>query len=141
MIERKATVIATQGEVLQVRIKTESTCGSCGHRSQCSPEKLIEVPRLHDAAPGDEITLGVEGGTLCASACVAYLLPAFTMLVGALSFEAAGTGASMLGALGGLLVGLVVGRLLAKHFLVGSVAPTIVPTAPGCAALPDRRPL
>lgn len=136
MIERKGTVVSAQGNLLQVKITAESTCASCGHRGQCNPDQLVEIPLVPNALPGDEVTLSVDGGTLCASACAAYLLPAFAMLVGALAVEGMGygTGASIVGAFVGLFGGLIGGRLISKYFIDGSVAPSIAHPVPPCSA-------
>lgn len=119
LITQSGLVRAIVGDQAQVVVATTG-CASCGHAGGCGigklaggrRETLISLPAagLH---LGQRVTLELPEKQLTQAALFGYLLPAVTLLMGALIGEKvdAGETAAVLGAGIGLLAGLFLTRL------------------------------
>ena len=127
MIEQRARVVGTEAGFALVEAAPSGGCGTCGVQGGCGVSKLgkllpqrsrvLRVANELGARPGDEVTLGVAEDALLASALAAYLPPLAGLLAGALLGGAFGPEDMwpMLGAGGGLLLGLAASRLLSRR--------------------------
>lgn len=112
-------------------------CGGCGHQSGCGIGRLaggrqqtlveVELPPASAAggpavAAGDQVTLLLAKDRLLAAALLGYLLPAITLIAGAVggSLLAASDGQrdalGAAGALLGLIAGVALPRLAARRW-------------------------
>lgn len=106
------------GEAL-VAVPTQG-CAGCGQRSGCGVGQLAGRGRttlVRVAAParikaGDTVTLDVAQDALHRAALVGYLVPALTMVAGALAGEWAGLGEA--GPVAGSVLGLALGVLAVR---------------------------
>jgi len=128
MIERNGTILAVQDGVATIRVATPSACASCGSRGACgSKDTTVRLPVAATLRAGDGVTLMLAEGALVRGALRAYLLPAVTLLLGAIALSAFGDLAAVGGALSGLGVGLIAQRILARR---ATCAPPAVSPAP-----------
>lgn len=105
-------------------------CGGCGQRRSCgigklaadNPQTLVELDVPSGLAIGDPVTVSLAEDKLLVAALVGYLLPAVSLVSGAIfgSLLAADANAqdvtAVLGAAAGFGVGIAVSRLLARRF-------------------------
>lgn len=101
-----------------VAVAVRSGCASCGQ--SCGIGRLAgggKTALLHLSAPpglkaGDRVTLDTDAATMSRAALIGYLLPAFTLIVGAGLGEtfAGGDLGAAFGALSGLAGGLALAR-------------------------------
>lgn len=125
MIERSGTILAVHDGVATIRVETPSACASCGSRSACgSKDALVRLPVAATLRAGDDVTLTLAEGALVRGALRAYLLPAATLLLGAIALSAFGDLAAVGGALSGLGAGLVAQRILARRAACAAPAVT-----------------
>ena len=122
MIETTARVISSDNGTVLIQPSNESGCGGCKSRSVCgvsglgkyfsNTRKAISVECDANVHAGDELQLSMDEGDLLKAGLMAYLLPSVLALVGAGSVAAYGFGdfAAVLGAAGGVAVGLLLGR-------------------------------
>jgi len=127
MIEQRARVVGTEGGFALVEAAPSGGCAACGVQGGCGVSKLgkllprrsrvLRVANELGARPGDEVTLGVAEDALLASALAAYLPPLAGLLAGALLGGAFGPDDMwpMLGAGGGLLLGIAASRPLSRR--------------------------
>lgn len=130
MIQRPARVIAIHADHMQVAFDPASACGSCGSKKAChsgNPERSLQLPVQAGLAAGDEILLGIESSSLNLAALLAWLLPAFALLLGAALGQAlfGSDLAAILAALGGLTAGLLLARQLARRYADPLMQPSI----------------
>lgn len=130
MIQRPARVIAIHADHMQVAFDPASACGSCGSKKAChngNPERSLQLPVQAGLATGDEILLGIESSSLNLAALLAWLLPAFALLLGAALGQAlfGSDLAAILAALGGLTAGLLLARQLARRYADPHMQPSI----------------
>jgi len=100
-------------------------CSSCGEKSGCAigrmsgdnKTSLIEVATAEHVSVGDSVTLSMPQVALHRAALIGYLIPAVTLLAGAIAGQAAtGTdGGAAIGALAGLLAGMIPGRMAGRR--------------------------
>ncbi|WP_018989072.1 SoxR reducing system RseC family protein [Aromatoleum toluclasticum] len=96
-------------------------CSSCGERSRCGVGKLaggakvslVTVPACDGLAPGDAVTLAADPDAINRAALLGYLLPALLIVAGAVGGDrlAHTDVAAVLGAFGGLVLGVLVTRM------------------------------
>jgi sigma-E factor negative regulatory protein RseC len=123
MMETRVKVIGRHEGQLLVQSTEQSGCGGCGSRSVCGVSGLarhfaggrkpIAVSCSAEARAGDELQLQMNEGDLIKAGLMAYLLPSVLALAGACIAAAYGLGdiGAVLGAAGGVAVGLLAGRL------------------------------
>ncbi len=129
MIERSGTILSVHDGVATIRVETPSACASCGSRGACgSKDTTVRLPVAATLRAGDGVTLTLAEGALVRGALRAYLLPATTLLLGAIALSAFGDLAAVGGALSGLGVGLIAQRILARRAACASPAVSPAPT-------------
>jgi len=126
MIETKARIVSISDGTAWVAPTEESGCGGCGSRSSCAVsglakhfsrrQKLVPVACDASAKPGDELVLAVSEGELLKAGLMAYLLPTVLSVAGAAWASSRGYGdiGSVAGMAGGIALGLLIARLLAR---------------------------
>lgn len=109
-------------------------CSGCGQKSACglgrlagaARENLVRLPACDGLRAGDAVMLEAEGGALLRAALLGYLVPALSLVIGAVGGDAwlgsdagavAGAGA---GFLGGLLVVRAGASRLSRHTVVAA---------------------
>jgi sigma-E factor negative regulatory protein RseC len=124
-IECRGEVIGlVHGSALIRLERAPSSCGGCSSRSTCSSghaasqEVLMEMPQ--GTKIGDQVTVSMPSSSVALAALLGYLLPPVFLLLGAIAADSCfgGDAAAVLGAAGGLLLGLLVARI-AAHFTFG----------------------
>lgn len=129
MSERSGTILSVHDGVATIRVETPSACASCGSRSACGgKDKTVRLPVAATLRAGDGVTLTLAEGALVRGALRAYLLPAITLLLGAIALSAFGDLAAAGGALSGLGFGLIAQRILARRVTCASPAVSPAPT-------------
>ena len=123
MIETTARVVSSANGTVLVQPSTQSGCGGCGSRNVCGVSGLVKyfsgkrkaIPVQCDAGvrAGDELQLSMSEGDMLKAGMLAYLLPSVLALVGAGVVTAYGYGdvGAVLGAVGGIALGFLLGRL------------------------------
>ncbi|MCX8085562.1 MAG: SoxR reducing system RseC family protein [Rhodocyclaceae bacterium] len=116
MNARQATILTIADGLATLRVEVPAACGSCASRSHCgTTARTIQLPAPPGVQPGERVMLAMPAGALARSALLAYLLPAGLTLIGAVSLAAAGDLAAVAGAGGGLGLGLIAQRVLARR--------------------------
>jgi sigma-E factor negative regulatory protein RseC len=134
MIEEQGIVVASEAGIAEVEIVRRSTCGACSARSGCGvslldrvlgrrPQRLLLADKfkLH---PGDEVIVGIPEGSLLKAALVAYMIPLFGLLAGAILGDlpqldgALDQGLPLLAGILGFVAGLLVTRLYSRRLAV-----------------------
>jgi sigma-E factor negative regulatory protein RseC len=131
MIEQEARVRAVDGDIAEVVVMRQSTCGGCQAKSGCGTalvgdlfpnrEMALRLANTQQARTGDRVLVGLPEATLQVAALLLYGLPLLALLVGAMagqwlaetSNSAAEPGA-ILGGLFGLMAGLMAARRLGQ---------------------------
>lgn len=123
MLHAAARVLSLQDGMALVRLEAAAACGSCGAQAACGSgrERLVDVAVPPDISAGDRVSLQLPETDLNRSALLAYLLPAATMLLGALLLAAGGDTPAALGAALGLGLGLVCLRIFGRRSDGGGV--------------------
>lgn len=132
MIEEQGRVIAREPGAVWVETLRQSSCGSCSARHGCGQALLqragvgsrhghIRVLSEEPLTIGEQVLIGVPEQALLRSSLLVYLLPLGGLFALALTGQAIGLSEPLLVllALGGLLGGLLLVRLLA-HRAAGS---------------------
>jgi sigma-E factor negative regulatory protein RseC len=116
-------VVGVEHDFLWVETVKASVCGSCAARAGCGQRllagcgrrgvlRVVSGPQLSaaDCRVGDEVSFGLAESAVLRASFVVYSLPLCGTLGGALLsralLPASGDGATLLGALAGLLLGL-----------------------------------
>jgi sigma-E factor negative regulatory protein RseC len=133
MIEESARVITCEEGFAIVETQVKAACGGCKAQSGCSTSILAGLfKRRHNrlkvlnpiqALPGQRVIIGLPEQSLVSISLIAYLLPLFSMLLGAIGFQEAavywqwrgGELASIIGGLSGLTLGLMLLRRFSHH--------------------------
>jgi len=124
VIEENARVVRREGDYAWVETQRKSACGQCSARKGCGTSVLdkvlgrrrsvVRVLNPVDAAPGDEVVIGLGEGAFVRGSLAVYALPLVTLLLGAILGEWLG-GSDALSVLGGLL-GLAAGFAWVARF-------------------------
>lgn len=124
MIEAKVRVVSRQAGELHVVSTEQSGCGGCASRNVCGVSGLakyfsggrqpVVLPCDANVAPGEELHLLMSEGDLLKAGLMAYLVPSLFAIGCAAGVTAAGYGDAwaVLGAVGGVLLGLLLMRAL-----------------------------
>lgn len=124
MIEERGRVVAIERDAIWVETVANSGCGGCSAKSACGTGLLGDYFAKHsrirvsledcDAKTlslHDTVVIGIPENALARGALLVYLLPLVAMLLAALAGERlSGEAGAILGAVGGLLAGLVLVR-------------------------------
>jgi positive regulator of sigma E activity len=130
-VESRGEVMAIANGIAEIRTEN-SACGGCKRCGQGAEDNFRTF--RHDASGlqvGQTVTLSLAESSLVAGAGIAYLLPALTLLAGAIIGAAIGEAyeladaAAALGAGIGLAVGLRLTRLLSKSRLSRFMVPQL----------------
>lgn len=117
-MQADGVVIGREAGVARVRVQRSGGCGrcheegGCGNAAESRCDEFVVLSEF-DVKPGDRVRIVVPEGAALRAALLAYGLPLGGLLAGAvLGFFVAGTDlASVLGAAGGLIIGLLALRL------------------------------
>lgn len=125
-VTESGQVISVSGDQAWVQVLRQSACQSCSARHGCGQKALatlsggqsrqVRVSNRLGARPGDRVTLAIESSTLLRASLLVYALPLLLMVLAAGGAGAAGLGegAAVLMALGGLMAGLFLARMLSR---------------------------
>ncbi len=121
MIETTARVVSSDNGTVLVEPTLQSGCGGCGSRDVCGvsglgkyfsgKRKAIAVQCDAGVRAGDELQLSMSEGDMLKAGLLAYLLPSVLALVGAGVASSYGDVAAVLGAVAGIAMGFLLGRL------------------------------
>lgn len=137
MVEGMAWVVAVEGSTVWLEPEQTTSCGSCSASNACGAKGIgtvasrLQARRFPLANPaqlavGERVVIGVKETALVKASMTAYGIPLIFMLVaGALAQWLDGRdGATLLGMLGGLAVGVLLSRWQARHLSArGELAP------------------
>lgn len=132
MLIETGRVVGVEPDFLWVETVKASVCGSCAARAGCGQRllagggrrgvlRVVSGPKLcaADCRIGDEVSFGLSESAVLRASFVVYSLPLCGTLGGALLSNAvtsaSGDGATLLGALAGLLLGLAAVRWHGRH--------------------------
>ncbi|ARJ65270.1 Fis family transcriptional regulator [Magnetospirillum sp. ME-1] len=129
MVEGFARVVAISGGKAWAEPEPVAGCGTCHSAGLCSIGKQMGDPSARQLAkrfalPGDlglavgeRVVVGVREDTLTKGALTAYGLPLLTLLAGGIAGQEMGHSDSMaaMGAVGGMLVGLLGARIISGY--------------------------
>jgi len=150
MLEESARVIACEAGFAIVETQVQAACSGCQAQAGCTTSALAGLfKRRHNrlkvlnpiqAAPGQGVIIGLPEQSLVSISLVAYLLPLWSMLLGAIGLQEAGAYwlwrggelASIIGGLSGLAIGLLLlRRFSCRHAYDPSYQAVILRRAPG----------
>lgn len=139
MITECAHVVSVEGRWVITRVKSKQTCERCAQGIGCGSGLMAFVlkNRLHDVKaraldklkPGDLVQLEFSEKALLLAAFLSYLLPAITLLLGALLAQSLVPNQDLpvvLGGVAGFSMGLVVARWVSSS---RSLAQVVTPSA------------
>lgn len=124
MIETRVRVLSAEPGKVWVETTEHNGCGACASKESCGISGLGRVFSRRrapisiacgDAQAGQELTVCVSEAGLLKAALWAYILPALLAVLGAALMSIKGDTAAVLGMAAGLVIGLVIARLLARH--------------------------
>ncbi len=127
MLEERARVLVTEGDLARLEVERPSSCGGCGASGGCGTALLgkwltrhrLRVRALNPigARPGDWVVVGLADEVLTQASLVAYLLPLVGLILGAAVGQAfGGEPLAILGGGAGLAAGLMaVGRFAERR--------------------------
>lgn len=128
MITERGKVTKVDDQGVWVETIRQSTCGACQARHGCGQRLLNQIgigapslraqanPSVTDLTRGEWVEIGVEEGAVVVGSLLAYGLPVSLLVLGA-AFGGDGTVAAAAGAIGGLLLGVLVSRYLLENHL------------------------
>lgn len=129
MIERTGRVIAIHAHTIDVQVSTPQACSQCGSSKRCHGDqhKVLSLPLSAGIATGDEVALGIEDHLLHASAIIAYLLPALSLMLGAWAGEnlTAGSAGALIGGGIGLACGIGLIPVLSRVLGLQELTPAL----------------
>jgi len=137
MVEGIARVVAVEGAVIWLEPEQTSTCKACSSASVCGTKGIgtaasslerrrFPMDNQEKLMVGERVVVGVRENALVKASLTAYMLPLVTLLLaGVVAQSVAGSDVVTMAAMVvGLLLGLVMARLAAKHLSSrGELAP------------------
>jgi len=97
MLEAQGIVVERDDEFVVVQTQRQSSCGQCSVSQKCATSSLaqlfgrqqtrIKVMNHDNIQVGDQVVIGLPEGALLKGSIILYLLPLFTLLSAALSYE------------------------------------------------------
>lgn len=145
--------MAVEKDGLWVETLRKSTCGSCAVRKGCGHGLLNEIAdgrrgfirvlpgeqSLDDFRVNDQVLIGIPEAVILRGSVIAYLLPLFLMLLGAVVAATGLPGHGDPWALPGAAAGLVLGLLLVRwHGARHRHDPAYQPVLQGAAVSPPE---
>jgi sigma-E factor negative regulatory protein RseC len=136
LIRYPGTVLRVEGSLAWVECARAAPCAVCPGRLGCDVAAFAGAPafhrlraRVHGCAlqPGARVNVGVPPRSVLRAALLAYGLPLFALVAGALAGELIAPAAAVAGAGLGLLGGVALGGAASRRF---PVAPPVVLDAP-----------
>lgn len=136
-VMHEGVVRSVEGREVLVAVPVQG-CSSCGERSRCGVGKLagggkvslvtVPVAVSGGLAPGDAVTLAADPDAINRAALLGYLLPALLIVAGAVGGDriAHTDLAAVLGAFGGLVLGVLVTRVLPRVLRAAAVPLVLV---------------
>jgi sigma-E factor negative regulatory protein RseC len=134
-------VVATRPGRARVEVKPSSLCGHCQMASSCGQEssggRVIEAADPLGVSVDQRVRIEMSSGGLIGASLLAYIVPLITLFAGVLLGYNLANGArpeiwSGLGALAGLILGVVISRLAADWLgRRGKLTPTITAVVEG----------
>lgn len=132
MIEQEARVRAVDGDIAEVVVMRQSTCGGCQAKSGCGTalvgdlfpnrEMALRLDNSQHARAGDLVMIGLPEASLQIAALLLYGLPLLTLIAGAMAgqwlAQSIGTAlepTAILAGLLGLIAGLTAARALGRR--------------------------
>lgn len=95
MIEQTAIVVTVAGEMAEVEAEVRPACGTCHADGACSTALLaryferrrrrIRACNAIGAGPGERVVIGIPEGHMLEASFLAYLVPLFGLIGGALA--------------------------------------------------------
>lgn len=128
-------MIAVREGIADVQIAAASACGACRAKSVCGTgsSKIIHVQVAAHTVPGARLSIEMAETDINLAVVIGYLLPAVTLLCGALLLSPLGDTFAALGS----ILGLVTGLLLMQRVQQTRFADRFIPTVTTCASGPD----
>ncbi len=128
MLKARGRVIEVRDGTAELRLTTTSSCHGCRAQAVCGSgrEQSVRIAAPADLAVGDVVSLQLGEAQFSLGVAIGYLLPALTLLLGAILLSFAGDAAAVVGAAIGLAIGILLVRLLARRRLADQLQP--VPT-------------
>jgi sigma-E factor negative regulatory protein RseC len=133
MMETRGRIAAIANGIAEVRIAAISACGSCRSQQSCGTAaaaantQIVRVDATPGMHTGDEISLQMEAATVAGGALLGYLMPAVSVIGGAIagsvwfgSDVAAAVGAGL-----GLSLGLLALRFSNRHIFRNGLHPAV----------------
>ncbi|MDY6994402.1 MAG: SoxR reducing system RseC family protein [Pseudomonadota bacterium] len=97
MLEAQGIVVERDDEFVVVQTQRQSSCGQCTISQNCATSSLaqmfggqqaqMKVMNHDNIQVGDQVVIGLPEGALLKGSIILYLLPLFTLLIAALSYE------------------------------------------------------
>lgn len=124
VIETRVRVLSAEPGRVWVEATEHNGCGACASKESCgisglgrffSRRRAPITIACGSAKAGEELTVGIPETDLLRTALWAYILPILLALAGAAAMSFLGDLAAVLGMLAGLVTGLVIARLFARH--------------------------
>ncbi len=132
MMETRGRIVAIADGMADVRIAAISACGSCRSQESCGTAAAANTQIVRvDATPGmhsgDEISLQMEAATVAGGALLGYLMPALSVIGGAIAGSEwfGSDAAAALGAGIGLTLGLLALRFSNRHVFRNGLHPAV----------------
>lgn len=156
MLTETGRVVALEKDGLWVETLSKSTCGSCAVRKGCGHGLLNQAAggrrgfirvlpgdqSLDDFRVNDQVLIGIPEEVILRGSFIAYLVPLFCMLLGALVAASLSPLSGDLWALTGSAAGLLLGLLLVRwHGWRHRHDPAYQPVLKGAAAAAPETPL
>jgi sigma-E factor negative regulatory protein RseC len=137
MIESRGRIVAIANGIAEVRVAAISACGSCRSKESCgtaaaaSNTQIVRIDATPGMHAGDEISLQMEAATVAGGALLGYLMPALSLLGGAVS-GSIWFGSDVAAAIGagiGLTLGLLALRFSNRHIFRNGMSPAVCGTS------------
>lgn len=134
VVERDGIVIGAHAGLARIRLEPAPGCSGCGSRGTCASaagkQQIVEIRLPEPAPPGARVTLTLPESSVAVAAVLGYLLPIVGLLLGAVNATLvfAGDLAAVIGAVCGLLVGLLGVRLISGRFSTRYMTPGVCPS-------------
>ena len=97
MITETGTVVAVDGNMIEIEVKQASACGTCSAKSGCGTslvaslfpqrQRRLRFPNDIDAKIGETVILSIEEKQVVSGSMLLYLYPLIGLIVGALLFD------------------------------------------------------
>jgi sigma-E factor negative regulatory protein RseC len=136
MMATRGHIVTIANGMAEVRIAAISACGSCRSQESCGTAaaaantQIVRVDATPGMHAGDEISLQMEAATVAGGALLGYLMPALSVVGGAIGGAVwfGSDAAAALGAGIGLALGLLTLRFTNRHIFRHGLHPAVCAT-------------